>query len=167
MKVTGVILDCFLPREEADTLVDGVLTVAWEPDYLNNTVVNGQSEGQIILREGDTIEVQIPSGVWEGKIVSIDPPDCDYDNDWCIRVADVTWYGKYAGLMGGLSGFFRWELVGVKGEVETSAYPSPVPFYVYHVAHLAADCGDFYGRPEARQKALQEIITIIMSWPQA
>ena len=167
MKVTGVMLDCFLPREEADTLVDGVLTVGWEPDYLNNTVVNGQSEGPISLREGDTIEVQIPSGVWEGTIRSIAPSRAYPDDDWHVHVADVTWWGKYAGLVNGRSGFFHWELIGVRGEVETSAYPSPIPFDVYNVAHLAADCGDFYGRPEARQKALQEIITIIMSWPRA
>lgn len=163
MRVTGITLDCFLPREETDTLADGVLTVGWEPDCMNNTVVNGHSEGPISLREGDTVEVQIPSGVWEGKIVSIDPPDPDYD-DWRIRVKDVTWCGKHAGLRGGLSGFFNWKVVDVKGEVETSAYPSPVPFDVYHVAHLAADCadcGDFYGRPEDRRQTLQEIISII------
>ena len=167
MKVTGVTLDCFLPRKEADTFADGVLTVGWEPDHLNNTVVNGQSEGPISLKEGDTIEVEIPSGIWKGTIRSIAPSRVYPNDDWHVHIVDVTWWGKYAGLVGGRSGFFHWDIFWPDdGTVETSAYPAPVPYHVYRAAHAAVDAGPdgFYGQPEARQRALGQILEVIMSW---
>lgn len=166
MKLTGVILDCFLPREEADTFADGVLTVTWEPDELNNTelIVNGvyYSGGQITIREGDRIGIAIPSGKWEGTVEFISGP-----NPWHIQVTDVTWEGKYAGLARGLSGLLTWDLFWPDdGTVETSAYPAPVPYHVYRAAHAAVDAGPdgFYGQPEARRRALGQILEVIMSW---
>lgn len=166
MKLTGVILDCFLPREEADTFADGILTVGWEPDELNRTtlIVNGvyYSGGQITIREGDRIGIAIPSGKWEGTVEFISGP-----NPWHIQVTDVTWEGKYAGLARGLSGLLTWDLFWPDdGTVETSAYPAPVPYHVYRAAHAAVDAGPdgFYGQPEARRRALGQILEVIMSW---
>ena len=170
MKLTGVILDCFLPREETDTFADGVLTVTWEPDEMNSTavVINGQyySEGTISLKVGDAIRLEIPSGFWEGKVMEINPPGI-YSFSYLIRVMDVVWEGKYAGLARGLSGLLTWDLFWPDdGTVETSAYPAPVPYHVYRAAHAAVDAGPdgFYGQPEARRRALGQILEVIMSW---
>jgi len=107
------------------------------------------------LRVGDTIELLIPSGELE---VTVEAVTTDY---WerLVTVGSFHWAGKYAGLVGGLSGLATWIIeIADDTEVVTSAWDEPVPWHVYDQARETVNKAEeiLFVRlgPEARRKAL-------------
>jgi len=118
------------------------------------------------LRAGDTIELLIPSGELEVTVEAVTTDG--YDR--LVTVGPFRWAGKYAGLVGGLSGLATWTIkVADDAEVTTSAWDEPVPWRVYLQARETVNKAEevllTHLSPEGYRKALSWQIFQLMPPP--
>jgi len=128
MRVTGrinVIWD-WVPGQEID--VDEMNRTSL---FLNNREVNLYGTFPH-LEVGDAIEIRIPSGVLTFKVDLVSLEKAPLDGlDYRTR-GEFTWEGKYAGLIGGMSGVAEWQVnIPPDTLVETSAWDNPIPWGLY------------------------------------
>ncbi len=143
-----------------------------EPDALNHTTLrvngrkvwpgDGDGEGNpLIVKEGDEIEISIPSGVLRGVCSTTPTPDED-DGVFTLRV-EGEWSGRAGGLAGGACAIGRFE-VADDALVETSAYHEPVPYWLYEKVREIANFG--VGGPRERKRLrMRKIFRVVLPKP--
>jgi len=118
------------------------------------------------LRPGDKVKILIPSGELD-MVVTTSTTD-GYGR--FVTVGSFHWAGKYAGLVGGLSGLATWTIkVADEAEVVTTAWDEPVPWRVYLQARETVNRAEevlfVHLSPEGYRKALSWQIFQLMPPP--
>jgi len=118
------------------------------------------------LRPGDKVKILIPSGELDMVV------DVVTTNGYgrLVTVGPFRWAGKYAGLVGGLSGLATWTIeVADDAEVVTSAWDKPIPWHVYVQARETVNKAEevlfVHLSPEDYRKALSWQIFQLMPPP--
>jgi len=112
------------------------------------------------LEVGDTIEIKIPSGVLTIKTDLISLERAPLDGLDYRTGGEFTWEGKYAGLIGGMSGVAEWRVnIPPDTLVKTSAWDEPIPWGLYtevrRIIREAEHVLQHFLEPEERREVMR------------